>query len=391
MSILNKVNRPEGVAAPTRPHSAESISEETLKAGSRNNDLAKVAGQRRRIGDSAEEIFYYLWGMNALSDNPLPDHEVRAIAQSMMRYDPEISRPEFPEGFRLATLPEVAGMADDLGEEEWICGPIQGGTVGIIAAKQGVGKSMLALGMAWAISTGNSFASWETLAPKKVALIDVELSTRHISNRLNLYKWDPDTIRLDWQDWRDLHGVEHLLLGNPAHHKLLMEACADMDVIIIDNTTFCLENRKGETYADSWRRVLELMNWARGTGKTLIFIDHKTHSGTVAGSIDKERSVDWVLKLEGISLPGANPVMFDAEFAKVRYMAPRELTRKRIFTGHTGVWTDEILESEDEIFARLKSHGLNQESIQNEMEVKRTKYFELLARWRHVHTPRRNT
>ncbi len=288
-----------------------------------------------------------------------------------------------PEPYKLASVLQVMGLASELGAEQWNCGPIQAGTVGFIAAKQGVGKSMLALGLAWAMSTGNDFADWAVARPQRVALIDVELNTRFLAKRLALYAWNPETIWLDWQDWREAHSMDYFMLGNTAHHAVLMSACADMDVIIIDNVTFCLDPvRPGELFnPETWNRVKELTDWAKAGEKTIIFIDHTNKSGIVAGSINKSRSADWILLLDGLSEPGANPLEFSMRFDKMRYEADKELTRERMVIGDYGSWRFKVIETQVEHFARLKEAGFDKEQIMDDMGIQKTKFHQLSRAW----------
>ncbi|MDF2235109.1 phage/plasmid primase, P4 family [Albimonas sp. CAU 1670] len=57
-----------------------------LAPGSRNNDLASLAGALRRKGMDEDGIRNALRGVNATLPNPLPEHEVDGIARSVGRY-----------------------------------------------------------------------------------------------------------------------------------------------------------------------------------------------------------------------------------------------------------------------------------------------------------------
>jgi putative DNA primase/helicase len=65
---------------------------DTIRRGSRNNTLTSVAGSLRRRGASRDLILDLLTGTNkARCDPPLDDAEVRGIAYSIARYDPDES------------------------------------------------------------------------------------------------------------------------------------------------------------------------------------------------------------------------------------------------------------------------------------------------------------
>ena len=81
-------------AAGDRPHESDSILE-----GRRNATLTSLAGSMRRRGMTAAEIEAALLAVNVgRCLPPLPDDEVRAIAASVGRYEPETSAGERSDG-----------------------------------------------------------------------------------------------------------------------------------------------------------------------------------------------------------------------------------------------------------------------------------------------------
>jgi len=68
---------------------AREIAGVKIKEGDRNSTLTSVAGSMRRQGKTEDEIYAALAKINPIQCNPpLPDSEVRAIAQSIERYAP---------------------------------------------------------------------------------------------------------------------------------------------------------------------------------------------------------------------------------------------------------------------------------------------------------------
>jgi len=60
-----------------------------LQKGSRNTQLASMAGQLVRKGKTYEEVLEALKMFNLLSEEPLDESEVESIAKSICRYDPD--------------------------------------------------------------------------------------------------------------------------------------------------------------------------------------------------------------------------------------------------------------------------------------------------------------
>tara|TARA_R110002020_G_scaffold13096_1_gene47301 strand:- start:226 stop:1467 length:1242 start_codon:yes stop_codon:yes gene_type:complete len=322
-----------------------------------------------------------LWGLNEQTSYQQKERErqQRLLEESMQRLRNSIESGDeagiidyfsepVPEPYRTATWADVANRFNELPEEQWVCGPIQSGSIGFIAAKPGVGKSMLALGLANSISRGTPFADWNTPQPLKVTLIDVELSTRFMYDRMSPYEWDHN-MRFDWQDWREAFSMESFCLGNPYHHKVVFDTCEDSDVIIIDNVTFALEPvRPGEIFnPETWQRVTELTMWAKTRNKTIIFVDHTNKADAIAGSMNKQRSADWVILLDAVSLPGAVPLEFTLKFDKVRYKVDSGLTANKYVKCVDAVWSMEGVPTVEEEISEMVVEGLTYKQIADEM------------------------
>jgi len=75
-------------ALPQAKQRGENPSSNFLSTGSRNNDLTSLAGAMRRKGMEQEQIEASLLAVNQTMADPLPDHEVCAIAKSIAKYPP---------------------------------------------------------------------------------------------------------------------------------------------------------------------------------------------------------------------------------------------------------------------------------------------------------------
>jgi KaiC/GvpD/RAD55 family RecA-like ATPase len=141
-----------------------------IERGARNQTLASLAGSMRRRGMDAESIYAALQvENNKRCDPPLPDGEVRQIAESYDRYQPKTPPqfvPEKTEYHEPSTAYELASKFVDLLDNlegrsipTWIIpldksvGGLERQTLTVLAGRPGMGKSTLAWQIARNIAT----------------------------------------------------------------------------------------------------------------------------------------------------------------------------------------------------------------------------------------------
>lgn len=147
--------------------------------GMRNDRLASEAGSLRRRGWSVEDIADSLLGFNERHCvPPLPEREVRAIAKSMGRYEPEAAFVETPTSWfedwddfqkEIDYHNEQSTWMNtvDMRPVEWLWPDfIPRGMVTILTGEEGLGKSQLALRIAADFSAGRTQAPWSKFNPK---------------------------------------------------------------------------------------------------------------------------------------------------------------------------------------------------------------------------------
>ena len=96
---------------------------------------------------------------------------------------PDYSPPNRPEKIRAITMDEFLQM--ELPKREMILSPFlpsQG--LCLLYAKRGVGKTHVALGIAYAVAIGGGFLKWQAPRPRKVLYIDGEMPAAAMQERL---------------------------------------------------------------------------------------------------------------------------------------------------------------------------------------------------------------
>lgn len=144
-----------------RPREAVSPPEgQRWPQGERNDRLFREGSALRRRGYSAAEIEAALLALNAgRCDPPLPEAEVRKVAESASRYEPggASRREPGPEGGR--ALQVVGAESITPAPVEWLWeGRIPYGDLTLLVGDPGVGKSLLTCWLAARVTSGGGYA-----------------------------------------------------------------------------------------------------------------------------------------------------------------------------------------------------------------------------------------
>src|SRR6185369_740708 len=106
------------------------------------------------------------------------------------------------------------------------------GTIALIYGQSGVGKSFLALGLAYAAAGASSLFGWTAPRPHKVLYLDGEMTSGKVAARLRLFGPPPPSLQMwlatDQKGPRlDLSSIEGL--------ACLVESWGDPDLLVIDS------------------------------------------------------------------------------------------------------------------------------------------------------------
>jgi hypothetical protein len=270
------------------------------------------------------------------------------------------------------TLSEMLALELPLRED--ILSPIlQTQSLNMIFAKRGVGKTHIALAIAYAIAGGGQFLKWHAPKPRKVLYIDGEMPAATIQKRLN------DIIRHTSYTIED----DHLVFINPDVNQeigipdlstedgqyKLEPLIAKADVIILDNLS-TLSRTGNENESDSWS---SLQGWAlrlRSRGKSVIFIHHAGKGGQQRGTSRREDVLDTVIELRHPS--DYNPdqgARFEVKFTKARNLCGDHAKPFEVKL-ENGQWS--FYDTEDLNLKRaiaLKKDGLTYREIAQELGI----------------------
>jgi hypothetical protein len=213
----------------------------------------------------------------------------------------------------------------DLPKRNHLMSPwLDSSSLNMIYAPRGVGKTHVAIGIAYAVATGGQFLGWKVTSPKRVLYIDGEMTASAIQDRFRK--------KLESEIWLHEH-LQNLSIITPDLQERLMpdlaspqgqseiEKYTDLaDVIIVDNLSCLIRSSTDENSAESWNTVLEWSLKMKRERRAVIFIHHSGKSGQQRGTSRKEDSLDVVISLKR---PGNYCASMGAKF-EVHYEKNRE-------------------------------------------------------------------
>lgn len=250
----------------------------------------------------------------------------------------------------------------------------------LLYGPRGIGKSFLALGIAWALASGREFLRWRSIKPHRVLYLDGELASTDLQSRLaslgpppaglhfltagmqgsalpNLCRGAGDRV---WEPWME-DGFPHLL--------------------VVDS----LSSIVGETRyaAERWAAVRRWLLRMREMGIGVLIVHHATRKGAPRGPSHREDVFDLVMALR--HPPGYEPregLRFELHFEKARGLHgaavdPFEarMTIDRMDRAHWD-WRPTGSAELHRVAALLES-GLNPNQIARKLGISKSKSYRL--------------
>jgi AAA domain len=196
-------------------------------------------------------------------------------------------------------------------------------TRALLYAPTGIGKSVLALAMAFAISGGNSLLHWPGRRQMRVLYIDGEMAQRLLKRRIaeetKRFNSKPSDLYVlntgDIEDFRPLDDARgRLAIDNE------IARIGGADLVIFDNIMALLGGDMRDE--ESWRKTLD---WQKSLTRRHIgqlWIHHTGHDESKGyGTKTREWQMDTVIALESVERPETD-VSFQLTFKKARERTP---------------------------------------------------------------------
>jgi putative DNA primase/helicase len=212
----------------------------------------------------------------------------------------------------------------------------------MVHAYRGVGKSWFAHAVAVAVASGSRFLCWSAAEPRRVVLVDGELPTRTLQDRLRM------TVRaleadLDGDRAENLHiiAADYQEHGIPSLATTEGQASIEphldgVALVILDNVATLAPGLE-ENAAEGWQPVQSWMLSLRRRGIAVLLVHHEGKGGKQRGTSAREDILDVVISLKHGS--DYNPTAgLDAE---LRFEKARGLTGADVESLAVSLTTDD--------------------------------------------------
>lgn len=278
--------------------------------------------------------------------------------------------PSFPQPIGLADFLAMEIPPRELLLSPWL--PEKG--LAMIAAPRGIGKTHVALNVAYAVASGGSFLRWKAVTPRPVLYIDGEMPAVALQERLaRIAKHSdtapaPDALALMAADLGEC-GVPDL--STLEAQAALMPLLAPYDLIVMDNlSTLCRSGRENE--AESWGAVQGFLLALRRAGKSALLIHHTGKNGAQRGTSKREDVLDSVLLLkQPDDYDASQGARFIVTFDKHRgFFGDDAKAFEAALDPLSGLWTvKEATASRDAEIREMKEQGFSLRDIGSELGI----------------------
>jgi DNA-binding CsgD family transcriptional regulator len=263
--------------------------------------------------------------------------------------------------------------------------PAQG--LAMIYAPRGVGKTHVALGIAYAVTSNTAFLGWQPTKARNVLYLDGEMPAALMQERL-LALADANRVPLIASFkliTPDLQRGAMPDLATPKGQVMLEAHLAGVELIIVDNiSTLCRNTRENE--ADSWLPVQEWALRMRAAGKSVLFIHHAGKGGNQRGTSKREDILDTVISLKRPDdYKPKEGAVFQVHFEKARGFLGKatESFEARFTTRPDGLqeWLiSPIKDTSYDQTIHLTSQGLDQSKIAEKLNIHKSNVSRHLKR-----------
>jgi len=220
-------------------------------------------------------------------------------------------------------------MEEEVTEEKQLNSILHEGTFNIIFGSGGVGKSRVALEMAFCLCSGEQFLYFETFGKHRILYIDGEMTGAEIQDRIKDIIVRHDESDFESDNFRIIKAMdilnqtgEYIDLFQEEHRSRFDQAIEQSDVIFLDNLGSLTMPPEGDSFKLDKLQWIKMFNWIkewRAKGKTFVLLMHANKSGSLEGVGKIRNDADLVLEIKKpIDIDTSALIHFEVFYDKAR-------------------------------------------------------------------------
>jgi hypothetical protein len=248
-------------------------------------------------------------------------------------------------------------------------------TVALVYGPPGIGKSFLALGIAWAVASGGSFLGWRSTRPRRVLYVDGEMGAAELSDRLALFGPLPDRLSILAHD---RPGGARLDLGAEDGIVRLMATWNDPQLLILDTLSALAPSARGDRDPERRDGLHCFLLHLKQSRRAVLMVDHADRRGAQNGTA-RVSTADLVMALRPPAPTACGNARFEIHFEKTRQRVPLfpMLAELQTVDG-AGVWRWDAACRVDRL-AVLVRQGVSRRDVCEALGIERSWFFRLKA------------
>jgi len=258
----------------------------------------------------------------------------------------------------------------------------------MVYSPRGMGKTLLALTSAYAISAGVEFLGFKAPVPRRVLYVDGEMPARTMQERLAAivasFDREPPDPGYFWLLSSDLTDGGLPDFGTLEGQAEFDAQVGDVDVIFLDNISTLVRSGK-ENEAEGWAAVQEWALRHRRAGRSIVFIHHSGKTGAQRGTSKREDVLDTVIVLKrSADYSPDQGARFELHFEKSRGIfgeAAQSFEARYELRADAAVWTrTSIADVELARVVDAFGHGMSFREAARELGMNKSKVERLKKR-----------
>jgi len=267
-----------------------------------------VAADNNEVGKQKAKAAAALWaasGRRVRIAVP-PEHNDWNDAHRDRNADPRQLKQLLLNGKRVKAKAEIRALSMEevialqIPASEFLVEPwLTTGSLAMMQAKRGVGKTRLAMAVSHAIACGNQFLSWNVPRKARVLYVDGELPTALLQKRLRELGTPTDNLCIVSRDILLSRGLTLPDLGQLEGREFLDRIIEQeqSQLIVLDSLSTLI--RSGvENEAESWAPIQDWLLGHRFRNRSIVFLHHEGRSGQARGTTKREDALDTIIRLQ---------------------------------------------------------------------------------------------